>query len=220
MSLDKKILSEIQRYKSINKYINEQEAPLPPTDAVADEVTAAIPPTGAGVGAPAAPDAPLAPAAPATPEKIDVENDPDVEVIDDEGNSTEGEESGTEELEITDLVDSQKNIEQKQDEYFNNLFGQISKLESKLSEMDALMNKLNTIENKIEKYREKTPQEKLELRTYDSYPFNQKLSDFFDDKKIEMEKTGKKDYVLTSDDVEDINPTDIRGSFQPGQDMV
>jgi hypothetical protein len=86
--------------------------------------------------------------------------------------------------------------------------------------MDALMNKLNTIENKIEKYREKTPQEKLELRTYDSYPFNQKLSDFFDDKKIEMEKTGKKDYVLTSDDVEDINPTDIRSSFQPGQDMV
>ena len=220
MSLDKKILSEIQRYKSINKYINEQEAPLPPTDPVADEVTAAIPPTGAGEGAPAAPAAPLAPTAPATPEKIDVENDPDVEVIDDEGNSTEGEESGTEELEITDLVDSQKNIEQKQDEYFNNLFGQISKLESKLSEMDALMNKLNTIENKIEKYREKTPQEKLELRTYDSYPFNQKLSDFFDDKKIEMEKTGKKDYVLTSDDVEDINPTDIRGSFQPGQDMV
>jgi molecular chaperone GrpE (heat shock protein) len=220
MSLDKKILSEIQRYKSINKYINEQEAPLPPTDPVADEVTAAIPPTGAGEGAPAAPAAPLAPTAPATPEKIDVENDPDVEVIDDEGNSTEGEESGTEELEITDLVDSQKNIEQKQDEYFNNLFGQISKLESKLSEMDALMNKLNTIENKIEKYREKTPQEKLELRTYDSYPFNQKLSDFFDDKKIEMEKTGKKDYVLTSDDVEDINPTDIRSSFQPGQDMV
>ncbi len=221
MSLDKKILSEIQRYKSINKYINEQEAPLPPTDAVADEVTAAIPPTGAGEGAPAAPDAPAAPTAPATPEKIDVENDPDVEVIDDEGNSTEGdEEGGTEELEITDLVDSQKNIEQKQDDYFNNLFGQISKLEAKLSEMDALMNKLNTIENKIEKYREKTPQEKLELRTYDSYPFNQKLSDFFDDKKIEMEKTGKKDYVLTSDEVEDINPSDIRNSFQPGEDLV
>jgi molecular chaperone GrpE (heat shock protein) len=217
MSLDKKILSEIQRYKSINKYINEQEAPLPPTDPVADEVTAAIPPTGAGEGAPAAP---AAPTAPATPQKIDVENDPDVEVIDDEGDSTEGSEDGTEELEITDLVDSQKNIEQKQDEYFNNLFGQISKLESKLSEMDALMNKLNTIENKIEKYREKTPQEKLELRTYDSYPFNQKLSDFFDDKKIEMEKTGKKDYVLTSDEVEDINPTDIRSSFQPGQDTV
>ena len=219
MSLDKKILSEIKRYQSINKYISEQEAPLPPIpgaeDAVADEVTAAIPPTGAGEGAPAAPEAPAAPAA---PEKIDIENDPDVEKLDADGESDEGEEGdGTEELEITDLVTSQKNIEQKQDEYFNNLFGQISKLEAKLSEMDALMNRLNTIENKIEKYREKTPQEKLELRTYDSYPFNQKLSDFFDDKKIEMEKTGKKDYVLTSDEVEDINPTDIRTSFQPGQ---
>jgi molecular chaperone GrpE (heat shock protein) len=219
MSLDKKILSEIKRYQSINKYISEQEAPLPPLpgaeDAVADEVTAAIPPTGAGEGAPAAPEAPTAPAA---PEKIDIENDPDVEKLDADGESAEGEEGdGTEELEITDLVTSQKNIEQKQDEYFNNLFGQISKLEAKLSEMDALMNRLNTIENKIEKYREKTPQEKLELRTYDSYPFNQKLSDFFDDKKIEMEKTGKKDYVLTSDEVEDINPTDIRTSFQPGQ---
>jgi molecular chaperone GrpE (heat shock protein) len=220
MSLDKKILSEIKRYQSINKYISEQEAPLPPIpgaeDAVADEVTAAIPPTGAGEGAPAAPEAP---AAPAGPEKIDIENDPDVEKLDAEGESAEGEEGdGTEELEITDLVTSQKNIEQKQDEYFNNLFGQISKLEAKLSEMDALMNRLNTIENKIEKYREKTPQERLELRTYDSYPFNQKLSDFFDDKKIEMEKTGKKDYVLTSDEVEDINPTDIRTSFQPGQE--
>jgi molecular chaperone GrpE (heat shock protein) len=219
MSLDKKILSEIKRYQSINKYISEQEAPLPPIpgaeDAVADEVTAAIPPTGAGEGAPVAPEAP---AAPAGPEKIDIENDPDVEKLDAEGESAEGEEGdGTEELEITDLVTSQKNIEQKQDEYFNNLFGQISKLEAKLSEMDALMNRLNTIENKIEKYRDKTPQEKLELRTYDSYPFNQKLSDFFDDKKIEMEKTGKKDYVLTSDEVEDINPTDIRTSFQPGQ---
>jgi molecular chaperone GrpE (heat shock protein) len=220
MSLDKKILSEIKRYQSINKYISEQEAPLPPIpvaeDAVADEVTAAIPPTGAGEGAPVAPEAP---AAPAGPEKIDIENDPDVEKLDAEGESVEGEEGdGTEELEITDLVTSQKNIEKKQDEYFNNLFGQISKLEAKLSEMDALMNRLNTIENKIEKYREKTPQEKLELRTYDSYPFNQKLSDFFDDKKIEMEKTGKKDYVLTSDEVEDINPTDIRTSFQPGQE--
>jgi hypothetical protein len=54
----------------------------------------------------------------------------------------------------------------------------------------------------------------LELRTYDSYPFNQKLTDFFDDKKEEMEKTGKNDYVLTTDDVTDINDKDIKDSFQ------
>jgi molecular chaperone GrpE (heat shock protein) len=113
------------------------------------------------------------------------------------------------------LVKSQETIETKQEEYFNNLFSQISNLESKLGEMDSIINKLNAIETKIEKYREKTPQEKLELRTYDSYPFNQKLSDFFDDKKEEMEKTGKRDYVLTSDEVTDINDKEMKDSFLP-----
>ena len=84
--------------------------------------------------------------------------------------------------------------------------------------MDAILNKLNSLEAKIEKYREKTPQEKLELRTYDSYPFNQKLTDFFDDKKEEMEKTGKNDYVLTTDDVTDINDRDIKNSFHLNPD--
>jgi hypothetical protein len=107
----------------------------------------------------------------------------------------------------------------KQEDYFNNLFNQLNDLQSKLGEMDNIMNKLNSLENKIEKYREKTPQEKLELRTYDSYPFNQKLSQFFDDKQDEMEKTGKNDYVLTSDDVTDINVNDIKNSFQPGGGM-
>ncbi len=68
------------------------------------------------------------------------------------------------------MVNSQKNIETKQEEYFENLFNQLSNLETKLGEMDNVMNKLNSLENKIEKYREKTPQEKLELRSYDSYP--------------------------------------------------
>ncbi len=73
----------------------------------------------------------------------------------------------------------------------------------------------DSLENKIEQYREKTPQEKLELRTYDSYPFSQKLSQFFDDKQEEMELTGKNDYVLTADEVTDINVNDIKNSFQP-----
>jgi hypothetical protein len=215
MSIDKKILSEIDRYRNINKYILEQ--------AGAPEDLGAVAPPEGGVDAPPPPvaaevPAPPAPEAPAEPQPIDVETDPDVEKVDDEGNSEESE-GGTEELEITDLVDSQKNIEKKQDEYFENLFGQLSTLESKLKEMDTIMAKLNSLENKIEKYREKTPQEKLELRTYDSYPFNQKLSDFFDDKKDEMEITGKHDYVLTTDDIKDINVSDIKNSFSPGAKM-
>ena len=207
MSLDKKILEEIQRYKSINNYISEQDA--------IDDLTAPLPgaETAPEIGAEATPPAPEAEV---TPEPIDVETDPDVEKIDNQGKSEEGEESASEELDITELVDAQKNIQTKQDDYFENLFNQLNTLEQKLGEMDTIMTKLNSLENKIEKYREKTPQEKLELRSYDSYPFNQKLSQFFDDKQEEMEKTGKNDYVLTSDDVTDINVNDIKNSFRGG----
>lgn len=213
MSLDKKILSEIERYRQINSYIIEQVAPpLPPADAAAPE---ALPPAD-----PAAPPAGAPPAAPAPTgsEPIDVDNDPDVEKIDDEGKSEEKGEEGVEEMDITELVDSQKSIEKKQEEYFQNLFNQVSTLESKLSEMDSIMNRLNTIEDKIEKYRQKTPEERLELRSYDSAPYNQKLTDFFTDKKAEMELTGKKDYVLKPEDVTDANMSDIKKSFQPEED--
>jgi hypothetical protein len=193
MSIDRKIISEIERYRSINKYIMEQDAAaIPPPPPGGEDLGALAPPPGGIADAPA----PAAPVPPAEPEPKG---------------------GGTEELDITDLVDSQKNIESKQDEYFNNLFSQIQNLESKLKEMDGIVNKLNSLEMKIEKYREKTPEEKLELRTYDSYPFNQKLSDFFDDKKLEMEKTGKNDYVLTTDEVEDVNINDIKKSFSPGK---
>jgi hypothetical protein len=208
MSIDKKILSEIERYKSINKYIMEQDVPPPPAPA------GDVPPPPAGPDAGAPPPAPGAPAPGAEPQPIDVETDDEVEMIDDKGKSEEGKED-SEELDITDLVDSQKKIETKQEEYFNNLFSQLSNLENKLKDMDQIVTKLNHLENKIEKYREKTPQEKLDLRKYDSYPFNQKLSDFFNDKQDEFEKTGKTDYVLTSDDVTDISDSEIKDTFLP-----
>jgi molecular chaperone GrpE (heat shock protein) len=211
MSLDKKIIKEIERHRKINQYILEQVGATPEQDALG-----ALAPVPGAEPAPV-PAGAVPPPAPAEPQPIDVEADPEVEKIDDKGESEEGgEESGSEELDITELVDSQKNIETKQEEYFNNLFNQLNDLQSKLGEMDTIMNKLNSLESKIEKYREKTPQEKLELRTYDSYPFSQKLSQFFDDKQDEMEKTGKNDYVLTSDEVTDINVSDIKNSFQPG----
>jgi hypothetical protein len=84
--------------------------------------------------------------------------------------------------------------------------------------MDQLIDRLNSIETKIEKYREKTPQEKLELRSLDSGPFNQKLTDFFEDKKDDWEKSGKHEYVLTSDEVQDINPSEIKKTFMPSDE--
>lgn len=211
MNVETKILSEIQRYWEINKYITEQEVTEPetaPPNPISD-LGAVAPPEGVTTSTPPPPSQPT------EPQPIDVNQDDEVEKIDDEGNSEE-EGSDSEELDITDLVDSQKKIQEKQDEYFDNLFGQVARLESKLSEMDNILMKLNDLETKVEKYRQKTPEEKLELRSFDSYPFNQKLSDFFVDKTEEMQKSGKNEYVLTPDDVTDINPQEIKSSFSPG----
>ena len=207
MDISNTILEELNRYKKINNYISEQAAELPP----AEELPAPggdVPPSPEGAP-PADPGATPTPAGETTPQPVDVASDPDVEKIGEEGE----EENGSEELEITDLIKSQQNIESKQEEYFNNLFGQLSNLEQKLSEMDNVMSKLNELEAKIEKYRPKTPEEKLELRSIDSGPFNQKLTDFFTDKQSDMEKSGKNEYVLTTDEVEDYTPSEIKGTF-------
>jgi DNA repair exonuclease SbcCD ATPase subunit len=205
-SIDKKIIEELNRYNSINNYITEQEATLPPTP---EELPAGE------VGTDEVGDLGVTP--PVEPNTVDVESDPDVEKIGDDNNNVSDEtdmDSGTEELDITELVNSQKNVEQKQEEYFDNLFQQLDNLQSKLSNMDNIVNQLNNLETKIEKYRPKTPEEKLELRSLDSGPFKQKLSDFFIDKQKDMEESGKNEYVLTSDDIKDFSQTDVKNSFR------
>jgi hypothetical protein len=213
MSADYKILEELRRYNQINKYIYEQDAldVPPPADVPPADPLAGADPAAGGVTPP--PPGGIAPAPPAEPTPIDPETDPDVEKIGPEG-ETEEEGEGTEEMDITDLVKSQQNIETKQEEYFNNLFSQLENLQSKLGEMDKLVSKIDSLEAKVEKYRPKTAQEKLELRSLDSGPYNQKLSDFFVDKEEEMEKSGKNEYILTTDEVKDFTPSDIKDSFR------
>lgn len=219
MKLDEKILNEIARYNSINNYIMEQDIPPPPADPAADPAAAGAPPPPAD---PAAAGAPPPPAPPAEATPVDVAADKDVEEIPaggEEGEKGEEGEEGVEELDITDLVDSQKTMADKQEEYFNNLFDQIKQMEDKLAEMDQLVSKIDSIENKLEKYRPKTPQEKLQLRSLDSGPYKQNLADFFDEKKDEMEMSGKNEYVLTQDEVENFSPSEIEDSFnEPMED--
>lgn len=199
MGVEKKILEELNRYNQINSYITEQADPLADLAGGADETptTDDLPDAGAEEVA----------------EPVDVASDPEVEVIGDEGGTET--ESGTEELDITDLVNKQNEVATKQDEYMNNLFGKLEDLTNKLGEMDKIFDKINSLEQKIEKYREKTPEERLHLRSLDSYPYNQKLTDFFVDKQPEMEKSGKHEYVLTADEVKNFSDNSIRDTFGP-----
>ena len=197
MSVDQKILEEITKYNNINKYISEQETDLPePIEGGGEDIEL----DGSELEIDDV-------------QPVDVESDPDVEVVGEPSSDSDVEESGTEELDITDLVTTQKDMSTKQEEYMDSMMDRLNDLTSKLSDMDKILVKINSLEDKVDKYRQKSPEEKLQLRSLDSYPYNQKLTDFFMDKGPDMEKTGKNDYVLTSDEVENYTDRDIKDSF-------
>jgi hypothetical protein len=221
MKIDVKIIEEIRRYKDITNYIFEQEVPPPPPPP--GDAGAGVPPPPLGdVGAPPPGDLGTPPPPPGDlgtpppppgdaggqlppPEPINVGEDPEIEKIDNKQEKK---------IKVTDLVKGQETVEKKQEEYFDNLFQHLNDLETKLSNMDQIIDKLNSIETKIEKYRVKTPEEKLELRSLDSGPFNQKLSQFFEDKEDEFEASGKEQYILTPDEIENYSPNEIQKSFR------
>jgi len=213
MNIEKQILEELKRFNQINSYIlNEQpEAPVDDVPPATDAPAGDLPPADAPAGDVPPADAGATPVPTEVPEPIDVENDPDVEEVG--GEEKTDEEGESEEIDITDLVTSQQEIQSKQDEFMNDMFTKLDDLASKLENMDQIMTKINDLETKFDKYREKTPEEKLMLRSLDSYPYNQKLTDFFQDKEEEMEKTGKNEYVLTSDEVENFSPNEVKKTF-------
>jgi hypothetical protein len=87
--------------------------------------------------------------------------------------------------------------------------------------MDTIASKISKLEQDI-----KTPEEKLELRSLDSYPFNMKLTDYWEEKAAKdknyrissgesFEDGEKKEYVITPEMIKDINSIEIRDSFIP-----
>jgi hypothetical protein len=208
--LEKKLQEELNRYKTINKYgktmIMEQEVPaedpaaLPPApDALPEDPTAA----------------PLDPAAPA-PDPLAAPAD-----VPAEGDTTE-------EIDITDLVNMtkslKKDVEDNKNEHgdvigkMDDVFSKLTDLEQKLSQMDQVMAKIDELGAKVDASKPKTGVEKLEMRSLDSYPFNEKPQEFFAHKQGEMAASGKNEYVLTKDDVVNYPTDTIKTSFNPDQE--
>ncbi len=203
------IQEELERFRSINRYANklimEQDVPPPPPgdmgappppDAGAPPPGAIPPPDSAAGGAPTDAAGP----APTT---------------------------DTEEIDITDLVNMTKSVkkeleDRKQDNSsvinkMDDVFSKLTDLEQKLSQMDMVMDRINKLYSKMETLKEKTPQERLEMRSLDSYPFNQNPQQFFANKQDQMRASGKNEYVLTKSDVESYSTDAIRQSFNPDQ---
>lgn len=148
-------------------------------------------------------------------------NDENLEDLDIGGTDTSG---NTEEIDVTDIVTMTKETGEKAEELegsitqqkdsIDSLISKLDDLESKLNDMDKVMASINDLENKIEEYRPQTPEEKLELRYLDSGPFNQSPKKYWEEKKGELKKQkDKHDYVLTADEVEDFNDSDIKNSW-------
>lgn len=203
--LEKKLLEELNRFKSINRNasnLNEQELPAPP------------PPADPAAALPTAPEE--TPAA-------DLSAPPADTTLDDSAMGGD-----TEEVDVTELVNMTKNIKndieaskgensavlQKMDDAFSKL----ADLETKLAQMDEVLMKIDELGAKIETIKPATPQEKLEMRSLDSYPFNQKPNDFFSMKQVEMQASGKNEYVLTKNDIQNYSKDEIAKTFNPQED--
>jgi hypothetical protein len=219
--LKETLLEELNRYKSINNYnygkttISEQTAP-----GLGDEAGA---PPPADAAAPAATDPT---AAPAPVDPTAAPTDPTAAPAPDAAAPPVEEDS--EQIDITDLVNMTKSIKKDLEDSktdnsgtiqkMDDVFTKLNDLEVKLSEMNALVHKIDELGMKIDQMKPETPVEKLEMRSLDSYPFNEKPNEFFAHKQDEMRKTGKNEYVLTKDDVNSYSNDQIKQTFNPSQE--
>lgn len=140
--------------------------------------------------------------------------------LDDEGFGGDDE---TIELDVTELVKGSEETKASVDganEKITQLMDMVGKLETQLHSMEEISKKIDFLELELEK-RAPTPEEKIEMRSLDSYPYNIKLTDFWATQKGQYDVLGaedkeeeEKEYTLTQDDIEsDYSDSDIKSSF-------
>lgn len=141
----------------------------------------------------------------------------------------------TEEIDVTDIVkraDDAKGYAEKAvtaaeqgKNMIQDLMSKFDSLQQSLSKIDMVANELNVIKSDLQAQK---PKEKLELRSLDSYPFNVKLTDYWDDEKLKdnYEITSRKPdgkssdgdvkvWKLNPEEAKDYSSTDIKKSFVP-----
>jgi len=130
-----------------------------------------------------------------------------------------GGESEDVEIDVTELVKGSEEAKKSAEEATRNtetLLSKLSDLEKRLERMDSLTAKIDGLENEIVK-RNPTPVEKLELRSLSSFPYNQKLTDYWGQKHDGYDIGGQekeKEYTLTNDDVNyDYSDLNVKQSF-------
>ena len=145
----------------------------------------------------------------------------------------EGEGEEVEEIDVTaivnksdeakDLAQQAVNVGTENGQFLKSLTDKLSNLENQLSKMDTIASKITKLEKDV-----KSPEEQLELRSLDSFPFNMKLSDYWQEKSKddryristgeEVSDGQKKEYVLTPEELEDsYSEEQIKDTFNPSK---
>lgn len=141
-----------------------------------------------------------------------------------------------EEVDVTDIVkraDDAKGYAEKAvtaaeegKNMIKDLMSKFETLQQSLGTIETVKDEVTTIKKDIQAQK---PKEKLELRSLDSYPFNVKLTDYWNDEKLkdnyeitdgsspdaESPDGQVKVWKLDPNDVGDFNTTDIKKSFVP-----
>ena len=158
-------------------------------------------------------------------EELDMGDDEDMDMDMDMGDEEMEDTSDDVEIDVTELVASSEESKESSEmanQKMEELMGQFDQLNGQLEKMNGLSSKIDDLEHEMET-RMPTPEEKLEMRSLDSYPYNVKLTDYWADKEGqydvmdgEAENTGKpKEYVLTSDEVDsDYSEIDVKKSIE------
>lgn len=149
---------------------------------------------------------------PETPEDEEPTDEPIEEPIEEPSNEVE--------VDVTSLVKGSEEAKAAADKATANtemLLQKLSDLESRVASMDNITTKIEDLEKEIVK-RNPTPVEKLEMRSLSSYPYNQKLTDYWADKEGPYNVMGgekeKEEFVLTQKDVDyDYSEPQIKKSF-------
>jgi hypothetical protein len=123
------------------------------------------------------------------------------------------------EVDVTSLVQGSEEAKAAADNASKNsemLLNKLSDLEARIARMDSVSAKIEDLEKEIVK-RNPTPVEKLEMRSLSSFPYSQKLTDYWADKEGAYDVMGndkKEEYVLKQDDVDyDYSEPNIKKSF-------
>jgi hypothetical protein len=138
------------------------------------------------------------------------------------------------ELDVTELVQGTKDAKNSADmanQQVAQLVAKFDSLKASLDNMNVISNKIDSLEKEIER-RNPTEVEKLEMRSFNSYPYNLKLTDYWADKKGAYDvmnvnndddetETEPEELVLTTNDIEsDYNPNEIKNSFDYDEEEV